>query len=257
MRIELFGIPVDNLSRDEIIRHFDKMVSPTNSTQQCCYADLNVSKLVVARKTKAIYYSLKNSDIVVSDGQPIVWISWLFGSPLRERIAGCDFFQELISHGSKNGIKYFLLGAKKDVVVKVKTVFEDKNPGVNIVGYRDGYFNEAEEPDVVNAINSSGAQVLFIGISSPKQEEFIHRNKDNLKSVRWIQGVGGSFDVVAGIVTRAPVWMQKAGLEWLYRLLQEPRRMLRRYFITNSVFIWLVIRELIRIRYRILFKKTT
>ena len=112
-----------------------------------------------------------------------------------------------------------------------------------IAGYRNGYFNKQEETSIAKQISNSGAHILFVAISSPTKENFLYQNKDLLKEVKFFMGVGGSFDVVSGKVNRAPLWMQKVGLEWFYRLAQEPKRMWKRYLIGNSKFIWLVLKE--------------
>ena len=116
-----------------------------------------------------------------------------------------------------------------------------------IAGYRNGYFDDKEAEEIAKQIAESGAQMLFVAMSSPKKEIFLNRYKDKL-DVPFIMGVGGAFDVVAGQIKRAPLWMQKSGLEWLYRVVQEPRRMWKRYLVTNSVFIYLVLKEKFRLK---------
>jgi len=121
--------------------------------------------------------------------------------------------------------------------------YSDKYSPEIIAGFRNGYFDKGEESNIATSISDSGAQILFVAISSPTKENFLYENRETLKSVNFIMGVGGSFDVVAGKVKRAPLWMQNAGLEWFFRFLQEPRRMWKRYLFGNSRFIYLVFKN--------------
>ena len=152
-----------------------------------------------------------------------------------------DLFHSLLDMSANRGFPVFLLGARQDVVEKVKRVVEELYGGLNIAGYHDGFFWDDEEA-VVAKIRESGAKLLFVAITSPKKENFINRRKEQL-GVNFVMGVGGTFDVVAGKVRRAPVFIQKLGMEWLYRLCQEPRRLFKRYMITNVQFLWMVMRS--------------
>jgi len=143
---------------------------------------------------------------------------------------------------NKKHWKIYFLGASEEVILKTVKTYTDKYSKDIIAGYHNGYFNKENEKQIVANINSSNAYILFIGISSPKKEYFIDANSQKL-NCNLIMGVGGSFDVVAGKVNRAPLWMQKSALEWFYRLLQEPGKMWKRYLYTNTLFIWLVIKE--------------
>ena len=134
-----------------------------------------------------------------------------------------------------------------EVVVKVKKIFEMKYPNIQIVGYRNGYFTEADEPEIVKAMSESGADMMFVAFSSPKKEYWVNKYINQL-NIPFVMGVGGSFDIVAGITDRAPVWMQNHGLEWFYRFIQEPRRMWKRYIIGNAKFVKLTYQYLARKR---------
>ena len=174
----------------------------------------------------------------------MVWASRLLRRPLPVRVAAIDLFEALLPVAVREGWPIFLLGAREDVVADAAVAMRDAHPGLRIVGARDGYFTEAEEPDVAAQIAGSGARLLFVGITSPKKEEFVTRQRDALGDVRFVLGVGGSFDIAAGRVKRAPKWMARAGLEWTYRLAQEPRRLWRRYLVDDVRFVRLVAREL-------------
>lgn len=142
---------------------------------------------------------------------------------------------------ASSNFSVYLLGATDEVVSKTAAIVRALYPDLNIAGYHNGYFWEDEEA-MVKKIRTSGAQLLFVAITSPKKENFINQWKDHL-GVNFVMGVGGTFDVISGKVKRAPLWMQKHGLEWLYRVIQEPRRMWMRYLTTNTKFAWLLIKE--------------
>lgn len=163
------------------------------------------------------------------------------GIELPTRINGTDLMEKLIEVSDKKGFSIYLLGAKQDVIVKCVDSFRKKYQNVKIVGYRNGYFKENEIDELIFNINKSNPDILFIGLPTPLKELFAYKNRDKLR-VPIVQGVGGSFDVLAGIIERAPKWMQNYGLEWLYRVLQEPRRLFWRYFSTNIKFIMIYIK---------------
>jgi N-acetylglucosaminyldiphosphoundecaprenol N-acetyl-beta-D-mannosaminyltransferase len=168
------------------------------------------------------------------------------GKPLPERVAGIDLMQNLVRLAQEKGYKIFFFGAKEEIVKAVVDKYSKEYSPEIIAGYRNGYFKKEEEKEIARQIADSGANILFVAISSPTKENFLSQNSELLKKVNFTMGVGGSFDVVAGKVKRAPEWMQKAGLEWFYRFLQEPGRMWKRYLVTNSLFIWYVIKEKFR-----------
>ena len=154
--------------------------------------------------------------------------------------------ENLINLASKKGYKVFFLGASSDIVKKVVEIYSKMYSLDIVAGYRDGYFNISEEEEVAKQIAKSGAHMLFVAISSPKKELFLSKYKKSI-NIPFVMGVGGSFDVVAGKVRRAPVWMQNGGLEWFFRLVQEPRRMWKRYLYTNTIFIFLIIKYKFRL----------
>jgi N-acetylglucosaminyldiphosphoundecaprenol N-acetyl-beta-D-mannosaminyltransferase len=165
------------------------------------------------------------------------------GKPIKERVAGIDLMINLVEMAHQNNYKIFFFGAKEEVVKKVVEDYSKLYSKDIIAGFRNGYFRKDEEPAIAKQISESGANILFVAISSPTKENFLYENKLLLKNVNFIMGVGGSFDVVAGKVKRAPKWMQASGLEWFYRFIQEPKRMWKRYLIGNSKFIYLVLKE--------------
>lgn len=205
---------------------------------------VNVAKIVHMRTDQKLFESVHSCDIINIDGMGVVWGARLLGNHVPERIAGVDLFHELLAMSANNGFPIYLLGAQEEVVSSTANIAQSMYPNLKIAGYHHGYFWDDEEA-MVTKIKQSGAQLLFVAITSPKKENFINRWKDQL-GVDFVMGVGGTFDVVAGKVKRAPVWMQKSGLEWLYRVIQEPGRMWKRYLTTNTKFAILLLKEKIK-----------
>ena len=213
---------------------------------------VNVAKLVKARHDVCLRRSLAEADFIVADGAPIVWLSRLCGHGLPERVAGIDIMNALLSLADRKAYSVYFLGAQPEVVERaVEHVLRD-HPGVRIAGYHDGYFLPEHEQHIAEMVRSSQADVLLVGMPTPKKERFLHRWRQHM-CVPVCHGVGGSFDIMAGITRRAPLWMQRCGLEWLYRVIQEPRRMWKRYLVTNMVFVWLSLVEIAA--HRLGFKK--
>lgn len=250
--MNLFGIEISALTMDELINICREYISKRNSL---LLGVINVAKLVNCRKNVELQKSLMEADIVLADGLPIIWLSRMLGDPLPERVTGINIMYELLKEANKKHHRVYFLGAKSDVLQKMIKTIQKDYPGIAIAGYRDGYFDKDEEQDVAKNIKDSHADILFVGISSPKKEFFL-KNWLNFIDVPICHGVGGSFDILAGVTNRAPIWMQKCGLEWLYRLIQEPRRMWKRYLITNMIFIKLCFEAVLRARFGKLFRKS-
>ncbi|NAW98152.1 WecB/TagA/CpsF family glycosyltransferase, partial [Vibrio sp. V23_P3S9T160] len=201
---------------------------------------VNVAKIINMQHDEQLAQSVKECDLINIDGMGVVFGARFLGYRIKERVAGVDLFFELLSMSSENGLPVFLLGATDDVVNLTVKNIHSSYPNLKIAGFHNGYFWEKEKI-IVDKIKESGARLLFVAITSPKKENFINKWKDDL-GVDFVMGVGGTFDVVAGKVKRAPTWMQRAGLEWLYRVFQEPRRMWKRYLVTNSKFLYLLVK---------------
>tara|TARA_R100000935_G_scaffold36196_1_gene56947 strand:+ start:48641 stop:49336 length:696 start_codon:yes stop_codon:yes gene_type:complete len=224
----------------ETLALVSKAISENN---QLHHVVVNAGKIVAMQKDAALRKSVNESDIINADGQAVVWAAKILGKPLKERVAGIDLMENLVELAHQENYKIFLLGAKEEVVQKVSEIYQEKYSAKLIAGYRNGYFTQEDEPQIAQQIANSGAQMLFVAITSPIKENFLYNHRELLKDVPFVMGVGGSFDVVSGLTKRAPVWMQNAGLEWFYRFLQEPKRMWKRYLVGNSTFIWLVLKE--------------
>ncbi len=227
---ETLSLVNDTIDNDESIQH----------------VVVNAGKIIQMQKDLQLRKSVNNSDIINADGQAVVWASKVLNKPLKERVAGIDLMENLVELAYKNNHKIFLFGAKEEVVKKVVTIYSEKYGKNLIAGYRNGYYSKDEEASIANDIASSGANMLFVAITSPKKENFLYEFKNELNSVNFIMGVGGSFDVIAGLTKRAPLWMQNSGLEWFYRFIQEPKRMWKRYLVGNSKFIYLVFKEKVK-----------
>jgi len=211
------------------------------TNQHLHHTVVNAGKIVAMHENPELRESVVNADIINVDGQAVVWASKLLGNPLKERVAGIDLMENLVKLANDKGYKIFFFGAKEAVVKRVVDKYNKRYSPAIIAGYRNGYFKKDDERAIAQQIADSGANILFVAISSPTKENFLYQNKDILRHVNFIMGVGGSFDVVAGLVKRAPVWMQKAGLEWLFRVCQEPKRMFKRYLVGNTKFIKLIL----------------
>lgn len=233
------GTPIDNLSMNETL---SSIAMAIEKRRHLHHTVVNAGKIVSMQRDPQLRESVVNADIINADGQGVVWASKLLGKPLKERVAGIDLMEELVRLASHNRYKVFFLGAKEEVVRTVVDHYSEVYSPDIIAGYRNGYFKKEEEPAIARQIAESGANILFVAISSPTKENFLYQNRDTLQQVNFIMGVGGSFDVVSGLVRRAPVWMQRAGLEWLYRVYQEPRRMFKRYMVGNARFLALVLK---------------
>ncbi len=239
-KVNILDTLIDNVSFNETINIIHKGIINNESIQ---LTDVNAGKIIQIKSDAILEKSVAISDLINADGQSLVWASRFLGNPLKERVAGIDLMDNLVRLAYENQYKIFLFGAKEEVVKKVVEIYSKKYNKNLIAGYRNGYFNQNDEASIAKEITDSGAQMLFVAITSPFQENFMYNNKEILKSVNFKMGVGGSFDVISGMTKRAPLWMQKNGLEWFYRFLQEPKRMWKRYLVGNSKFIYLVFKQ--------------
>jgi N-acetylglucosaminyldiphosphoundecaprenol N-acetyl-beta-D-mannosaminyltransferase len=236
-RVSVTGVEVDNLSVDETVAEIRALTKEPGFHYM---AVVNAAKMVATRKDLSLKRILDSADIVTADGMSIVWASWLLGRPLRERVTGIDMLARLLQLATAEGLSVFFLGSKQEVVAAAVQEYRAAYPRLQVAGHRNGYFSEHESKTVAQEIKLTGADLLFVGMGSPAQEKWIAQH-GAASGVRFAMGVGGSFDHVTGAVPRAPLWMQRAGLEWLHRLIREPRRMWRRYLIGNTRFIYLVL----------------
>jgi N-acetylglucosaminyldiphosphoundecaprenol N-acetyl-beta-D-mannosaminyltransferase len=238
--ISIFDCNIANLTIDETLTEIENIIIKRKYTQ---HVVLNAGKTVLMQENRKLKEIIQNCDLINADGQAVVWASKLLGKPLPERVTGIDLMERLIEISSIKGYSIYFFGAKENVVINVLEYYKTKYPALKIAGYRNGYFNKEDEKDIINDIKQSKADILLVAFSSPKKEIWLSEHGIKLK-VPFMMGVGGSFDVIAGITKRAPNWMQKSGLEWFYRFIQEPKRMWKRYLVGNFKFIYYTFAEM-------------
>lgn len=207
---------------------------------------INADQLVKINESTVFKEIMQKSDILFADGMSVIFASNLLRSPLPERVGATDVFENLLNLSVEKGYGVFFLGTKDQILEKALDHYRSTYKGLKISGYHNGYWQPNEEDAIVELINSCSPDLLFLGMSSPKKEEFIERNKHKLKSVSFALGVGGAFDIHAGEYSRAPVWIQKLYLEWFFRLLQEPKRLFWRYSVNNTKFLYLLSKSILK-----------
>jgi N-acetylglucosaminyldiphosphoundecaprenol N-acetyl-beta-D-mannosaminyltransferase len=242
MRASFLGCPIDILTMAETVELAHRAML---SRQRVQHVALNVAKLVNMRLDPLLAADVANSDVVSIDGMGIVWGARALGLRVPSRVAGVDLLAELLAVCAREGFKPYFLGATPLVLQQAMLRLRQKYPSLAFAGFRDGYFTREQEADVVRDIRSSRADCLFIGMPTPRKERFLASHRDTL-GVPFIMGVGGSFDILAGTVRRAPISIQQLGLEWLYRVYQEPGRMWWRYAKTNTLFAGILAQAFIR-----------
>lgn len=240
----LFGLEIAALRMPEAVALADGAIT---DRVRFLVGAVNAAKVVKLHHNVFLRDSLLECDVLLADGQAVVWGAQLLGHPLPERVAGIDLFQALLELADRDKRRVYLLGARQDVLDKLTEEIARRWPRAVVVGSRNGYFTEEESDEVAAAITESRADMLFLGMTTPKKEIFLGSYADTM-GVPVLHGVGGSFDVLAGVTRRAPLRWQRLGMEWAYRLLQEPRRLWRRYLVTNTLFAWMLLRERIRPR---------
>ena len=238
----VIGCPVTKLDLDGFVAEAERFI---DSRRPHYIAVVNAAKLVSMRVDRELDQSVRSADLIGADGVPIVWAARLLGNPLPGRVNGTDLMVRLLERADEKRYRVFFFGASPRVLEQVVARVGRDYPGVEIGGAQHGYFSAAEEPAIVSQIQRTRSDILFIAFGTPKKELWVKRYLADM-AVPVVHGVGGSFDVLAGLIPRAPRWMQRTGLEWLFRLAQEPRRMWRRYLVTNTQFITLLAREWVR-----------
>jgi len=238
-RIEFFGLNLDLITVEETLSRISKFIK----TKQCAqHVVVNVAKLVYAQKDNELKNIINSCPLVNVDGAGIILGARFLGIDIPERVTGIDLMHKLIEYSALNGYRVYFFGAKEEIVKKVVEIYQEKYPELQVAGYRNGYYSDEEEENLVLDIKNSKADILFVAMGSPKKEIFLNKYSEKME-VPFTMGVGGSFDVVAGKVKRAPDWMQSISAEWIFRLIQEPKRMWKRYAVTNSKFTIMLLKE--------------
>jgi len=242
-RIEFLGCPVDCLTSVQLLDELTNDVREKSPPQVIQF--MNANKVAMVRKDPAMGDLLRRADYVLADGQPMLPLAALLGLRIPERIDGIGLMRKLLELADREGFSVYFLGAKQEIVETCVEQVARDFPGVKVAGFRNGYFKKDDVPEIAAAVNQAAPDFLFLGMGSPTKERLADEWKEQF-GARVIQGVGGSFDVMAGLVKRAPLWMQRCGIEWLYRVIQEPRRMFWRYTVTNTACLWVFAKAFVR-----------
>ena len=248
-KVDILGTPVSSLTMDELFSDWEAVIQQGQKAQVCITP---VNSILAARASARVQTIYKNADYVLCDGVPVKWASEFLGTPIKQRITGLDVLPKIFPFAKERNFTIFLLGASPGVAETLQTKMEAKHPGVQIVGtfvppFR-AVFSEEENQQMIQAINAVKPDILLVSLTAPKQDIWISDNLPKLDTHLAI-GIGGAFEVAAGMIKRAPVWMQETGLEWFYRFLQEPKRMFKRYFVEAPVFIPLIIKQRFNMRF--------
>jgi N-acetylglucosaminyldiphosphoundecaprenol N-acetyl-beta-D-mannosaminyltransferase len=233
-RMRFMNTYVDNVTEEEAIRHIEECVK--NRTIGFVVTP-NVDQIVMMEKNLYFREICDNAELSVVDGHPLLWIAKWYKKPIKEKICGSDLMPHLCKIAAEKGYKVFLLGAAEGIAAKAADILREQNPGLNIVGTYSppfGFEKDQAELDKINRIlKESNADLLFVGMGAPKQSVFIYENMHKYQ-IPMSFCVGATIDFIAGEQKRAPRWMTDHGLEWLYRLFKEPKRMFKRYIVNDT-----------------------
>ncbi|MDQ1295298.1 MAG: N-acetylglucosaminyldiphosphoundecaprenol N-acetyl-beta-D-mannosaminyltransferase [Actinomycetota bacterium] len=238
----LFGLQFDDVDRVQALDRLDEYIRSGEPHLVFC---ANVSALVMWRRTPLLRRVYRETDLLTVDGMALYYASRLLRTPVRQSVSGSFLFWDLLGLCESRGYRVFLLGARQEVLGRAESRLARLHPALRVVGSHHGYFSHENELEIAEEIRETNPDVLLLGMSSPLKERFAWTHRERM-GVPVALGVGGMFDIAAGLHRRAPAWVQVACLEWLWRMGQEPRRLWKRYATTNSVFLALLARELIR-----------
>ncbi len=239
-RADVLGCRIDRVGFDEALAICERAIRSRRFAQ---HMSINAAKIVAMRADDTLRANIEQCELITADGQPVVWASKILHDPLPARVTGIDLMHALLTRATVAGYRIYILGAKPDVLGLAIARIRTDYPGITIVGSRDGYYEDGEESAVADAITAARPDILFVAMTSPRKEQFLARyGRDT--GVPFVMGVGGAIDVIAGVRHRAPVALQRAGLEWAFRLAQEPGRLGPRYAVTNTKFVLLLARAL-------------
>ena len=230
--VEILGVPVASLTMREAVEQAERWMDERHGA---LIATANAEMIMNATRDEELFEILRAADLVVPDGAGTVWAAHHLGHEMPERVAGYDLTQELLKRAPEKNRRVFFFGSAPGVAEKAKQKAEAMYPGIQIVGVRNGYFSEDEVPAIIRMIREAQPDLLLAALGVPKQEKWLKKYKEKL-GVPVSIGVGGTLDVMAGTAKRAPVWMQKAKLEWLFRGILQPKRAGRLLALPKFVF---------------------
>ena len=244
-RVTLLGCPIDVVSFDEAATWCIRAATVRDAPRQLI--TVNAQSLLLMHDEPAMDEAVRSAAMVVGDGVSIAMAARALRFPWKGRVTGVDLMQRMMRDGEMRKLKVFYLGGTEEVVNRLVALTRERYPGLVVAGFRNGYFDRAKDTEVIGQIRASAADVLFVGMPTPFKELWLHRNLSKF-GVGLAIGVGGTFDVLAGVIRRAPSWMQRTGLEWLWRLMLEPRKLWKRNVVYNTRFILLLLRGMVRHR---------
>ncbi|MBC1287401.1 WecB/TagA/CpsF family glycosyltransferase [Listeria booriae] len=238
-RIQFLGVNIDTHNLSETVAQIEYHIQTRKPIH---HVGVNADKINLMKQNEKFKKIINASPLVNPDGMSMVLAARILKKPTIERVAGIDVMIHLLKISAAKGYRVYFLGTSELILKKLLKKVQQDYPSLQIAGYHHGFFKQSEEAFVVEDIKKAKADILFVALPSPKKEYFIDYYMERM-AVPVSMGVGGSFDVIAGEMKRAPMWMQRASLEWIYRMMQEPRRLAKRYIIGNIVFMSHVLRE--------------
>lgn len=243
-RIKFMNIEIDNVTMKEALHEINSLVKKRGKAYSVTPNVDHIMKLQTDKEFVEIY---KKADLILCDGKPLVWISKLYGTPIKAKVSGSDLFPRLCALAAKKSYKMYFLGAGPGVAEKAAASLRKRYKGLNVVGtYSPSYGFEKKEEEVkeiIGKVRSAQPDILIVALGAPKQEKFVYEHLDEL-NVPFSIGLGASLDFEAGNIKRAPRWMSNCGLEWLYRIFQDPKRLIKRYLVDDLKIVGLIFKYL-------------
>ena len=232
--MKFMNTEIDNLTMDEALDEIDSLIK---EDKNAFVVTPNVDHIIQLERGGELVEAYKQADLILTDGKPLIWISKWYGTPIKEKISGSDLFPKLCDMAAKKGYKMFFLGAAEGVAAKAAENLTKRYAGLQVVGTYSppkGFENDKDEMDKIRKmIKGSQPHILIVALGCPKQEFFILHNREEL-GVPISLGLGASIDFEAGNIKRAPKWMADHGLEWVYRITQDPKRLAKRYLVADT-----------------------
>jgi N-acetylglucosaminyldiphosphoundecaprenol N-acetyl-beta-D-mannosaminyltransferase len=241
-KASILGVQTDAQGFEQAIQQLQTWASGSTPRYVCTCP---VYTLMMCRENPLVMQAVNGADMVTADGMPVVWVQRRRGYPQAERVYGPDVMEALMARTAATGIKHYFWGGLPGVADTLVQRMQNQHPTLKVAGTYSppvSPVGDTPDPAVVERLNNSGADVIWIGLGSPKQDIWMMRYRPALRAPLLI-GVGAAFDMLAGVKSQAPRWMQRSGLEWMFRLAQEPRRLGRRYLVYNPLFVWHVLKE--------------